>query len=428
MGFNKLDIFPKFDSQFESEARDKTIFGAALSVSSIIFIVFLIVAEFTLFFSTTTKHELFVDTSEVGQRMKINFNITFHHTPCDLISVDAIDSFGEFNNDVEKTSHKTRVTDGVITDEKVEELKNAPKINDKKDDKKDDKECQSCYGAEHHPGECCNTCAELRKAYEARGWTVDETDISIKQCAKERLRRSLALANREGCNLAGTLDVKRVQGNLHFIPGRSFTHFGSHMHDLTGSDVGKLNLAHTVNELGFGETYPGQRNPLDGKHRSEDEHLGKGADAEDVDELAQTATKTSDGAHHGALHSNPQAEGQHHTHPFGGGRFQYYVKVVPTWYERLYGGSVKTNQYSVTEHFTTETNAQNAVPGLFFIYDISPIMVHVWEARPYDSIVHFILEMCAIAGGVFTVAGLVDSFCYHGSRKVRQKMLLGKQG
>ena len=51
--------------------------------------------------------------------------------------------------------------------------------------------------------------------------------------------------------------------------------------------------------------------------------------------------------------------------------------------------------------------------GVFFIYDISPIMVTFREERPAFS--YFLTSLCAIVGGVFTVAGIVDSCIYSAS-------------
>ena len=41
------------------------------------------------------------------------------------------------------------------------------------------------------------------------------------------------------------------------------------------------------------------------------------------------------------------------------------------------------------------------LPGVFFFYDVSPIMVHYTESR--TPIYHFITEICAIVGGAVTV-------------------------
>jgi hypothetical protein len=43
-----------------------------------------------------------------------------------------------------------------------------------------------------------------------------------------------------------------------------------------------------------------------------------------------------------------------------------------------------------------------------------------------NSFLHFLTNVCAIVGGVFTVSGLVDSFVYHGDKLIRKKMEMGK--
>ena len=90
----------------------------------------------------------------------------------------------------------------------------------------------------------------------------------------------------------------------------------------------------------------------------------------------------------------------------GSGYFQYHIKVVPTIYEPLWGSPVHTNQYSYTELFRT-TQDIDKLPAVYFHYELSPIMAKVTESRrSYSS---FLTGLCAIVGGVFTVAGLIDS-------------------
>lgn len=52
--------------------------------------------------------------------------------------------------------------------------------------------------------------------------------------------------------------------------------------------------------------------------------------------------------------------------------------------------------------------------GVFFIYDISPIMVKFSEKK--KSLTYFLTSLCAIVGGVFTVAGIIDSAIYQLTR------------
>ena len=55
--------------------------------------------------------------------------------------------------------------------------------------------------------------------------------------------------------------------------------------------------------------------------------------------------------------------------------YQYFIKVVPTKYEYLNKTVIDTNQFSSTEHFRKIEGLQRGLPGVFFFYDLSPIMV-----------------------------------------------------
>jgi hypothetical protein len=58
------------------------------------------------------------------------------------------------------------------------------------------------------------------------------------------------------------------------------------------------------------------------------------------------------------------------------------------------------------------------------MYELSPIMVKFSEST--KSFAHFLTSLCAIVGGVFTVAGIVDSVLYQGMRTLKKKIDLGK--
>ena len=89
--------------------------------------------------------------------------------------------------------------------------------------------------------------------------------------------------------------------------------------------------------------------------------------------------------------------------------FQYFIKIVPTVYTSASGVSVHGNQYSVTSQThligPLERSDVRRIPGVFFIYDLSPFMVHIMEKRVgWGS---FLVSLCAIVGGVVSVAGLI---------------------
>ena len=131
----------------------------------------------------------------------------------------------------------------------------------------------------------------------------------------------------------------------------------------------------------------------------------------------------------------------------GGVMFQYFVKIVPTMY--VYSDQVHTLhclqksrgqeergelQSSVSSHqFSVTTNQKevgagsgDGLPGFFVQYDFSPLIVKFTERR--KSLSHFLVSLCAIVGGIFTVASLLDAAIYHSAKALQAKVDLGKAG
>lgn len=185
----------------------------------------------------------------------------------------------------------------------------------------------------------------------------------------------------EGCQVYGFLEVNKVAGNFHFAPGKSFQQSHVHVHDLQSFGLDNINMTHYIKHLSFGRDYPGIVNPLDG-----------------TDVTAQQASMM----------------------------FQYFVKVVPTVYMKVDGEVVRTNQFSVTRHEKIANGliGDQGLPGVFVLYELSPMMVKLTEKhRPFT---HFLTGVCAIVGGIFTVAGFIDSLIYHSARAIQKKIELGK--
>ena len=67
------------------------------------------------------------------------------------------------------------------------------------------------------------------------------------------------------------------------------------------------------------------------------------------------------------------------------------------------------------------TRKTNAV--FDFRYDMNPITIKYHENRP--PIYHFLTTVCAIVGGTFTVAGIIDS-CLFSAHEMIKKFELGK--
>lgn len=374
-----FDAYPKTLDDF----RVRTFSGAIVSIVSTVFILWLFFSEVAMYLTTEVQPELFVDTTR-GERLRINMDIIFHKLPCAYLSLDAMDISGEHQLDISHNILKKRLgPDGVplITAPPIKDDVNKKKLADGK--QADAPYCGSCYGAEERPNQCCNTCEEVRDTYLKKGWGLSIE--GIEQCQREGFAESLMEQQGEGCQVYGFLLVNKVAGNFHFAPGKSFQQHHMHVHDLQPfKGAGEFNLSHTIIRLSFGNEFPGIINPLDNVQKLE----------------------TS-----------------------GSGMFQYFIKIVPTIYENIDGDLIATNQFSVTEHYRSLSGSQeqghnHGLPGLFFMYDLSPIMVKFTEKQ--RTLAHFLTGVCAIVGGVFTVAGIIDSFIYHSMRSIKKKIELGK--
>ena len=59
---------------------------------------------------------------------------------------------------------------------------------------------------------------------------------------------------------------------------------------------------------------------------------------------------------------------------------------------------------------TRQKTQQAVLPGIFFIYDLSPFLIEVQKTS--TPFLHFFTKACAIVGGVISLSGVVDSAWY----------------
>jgi len=243
--------------------------------------------------------------------------------------------------------------------------------------------CGSCYGANPDPTGCCNTCDDIKRVYAERRWGFPDPS-TFEQCRRESRARSSKLQEGEGCNIYGTMEVARVTGSFTIAPvSRLPSAKLQRLAALSTEQVSAFNVTHQIKRLSFGTDFPGQHNPLD-----------------DV--------------------------WQHS--PGGAAVSRYFLKVVPTTYEFIGGRSVHTNQFSVTQYFKSLSvdSASSMVPCISFVFELTPLKVKKTERRG-GTFRNFLTRSAATIGGIFTVAGIVDSALYAGTRQI-QKLNMGKQG
>jgi len=386
----RFDAYAKPMDDFRIRTRS----GGILTVLSGLVMILLFASEFKDYLQPQMKEELFVDTSRTG-KLKINVDVIFSRISCDFLGIDAMDVSGEQHIDIEHNIYKRRLDlDGKPIDEaqKDNNLGAVSKIVNNTiltgDEAKNDTNlvvCQSCYGAETAERKCCNTCNDVREAYRLKTWKFDPR--GIEQCRDGLTSEIEERALKEGCQIYGYLEVNRVGGSFHIAPGKSFIINHIHVHDVNPFASTDFNVTHQIKHLSFGQKLDlesvnaGALNPLDG-----------------VEGIAEK----------GAM------------------MFQYYIKIVPTTYTQSDGSYFPSNQFSVTRHskVVSVMAGEGGMPGVFFSYEMSPVMVKY--SRKEKSLGHFLTGLCAIIGGVFTVAGILDKLIYNSSRLIEQKIELGK--
>jgi len=175
-----------------------------------------------------------------------------------------------------------------------------------------------------------------------------------------------------GCNFEAKFQVNKVPGNFHLS-----THSAA-------SQPSNPDMRHIVHSLRFGDdisnTYAhGSFNPLR-------ERL--------------------------VLEANGQSS------------HEYVLKVVPSIYEKIGGHVLVSYQYTFGyKEFLSYHHSGQIIPAIWFRYDLLPITVKYKERR--QPVYSFLTSVCAIVGGTFTVAGIIDSFLFTAS-EFYKKFELGK--
>ena len=95
-------------------------------------------------------------------------------------------------------------------------------------------------------------------------------------------------------------------------------------------------------------------------------------------------------------------------------RVGFFLNAVPSEFEADHAiGSVFTTEaFQLTASYETDYEYNEDL--IVFNYQISPIAVHYTNAK--ENIFEFLINICAIIGGIFTVSGIIDSILHKGSK------------
>ncbi|KAF0694984.1 Aste57867_14172 [Aphanomyces stellatus] len=358
----KVDVYPKLHREFKVQTEA----GATVSLVTMIIMAILFLSELRDYLTVNTHEHMVVDTS-TAEKLQITFDISYPALTCREAHMNAMDVAGDLQVNMHHTVFKTRLApDGTPIGDAMTHVPNAHP-----EDALPEDYCGSCYGNTHPAGlTCCNTCDQVKEAFMTGEKTLDDAD-KTEQCVRERGREEAESKDGEGCRLHGTMFVNRVAGNFHVGLGRTFHRQGRLVHQFLPGQQFTYNSSHIIHELYFGTPYPGMARPLDN--------------------TAKTADR-------------------------GGAVYQYFLKIVPTLYDNGYE-TLESNQFSYTQQtrYLDPWGTMSVLPGVFFIFELSAFVVQVDATSvPFT---HFLMRICAIVGGMVSIAGFVDSFIYHYFKK-----------
>lgn len=186
-----------------------------------------------------------------------------------------------------------------------------------------------------------------------------------------------------GCRLEGFVRVKKVPGNL-VISARSAAH---------SFDASQMNMSHVISRFSFGKMLT-PRVASDMKRLIP--YIGQSYDKLSGKAYITIAEKPSENV-----------------------TIEHYIQVVKT--------EVMTRSYKLVEEYEYTAHSSLihslSIPVAKFHFEPSALQVLISENA--HSFSHFLTNVCAIIGGVFTVAGILDSILHNTMRLVK-KVDLGK--
>jgi len=359
----QLDFYYKAD---DDVVQKRSKWGGAMTIACAIVLVYLVLSEIITYASNQTEDILTVDTRR-GEKLPINIDIKFPRLSCMDVTVDAVESTS--GETLEEATHqiiKQRFNkQGKPFSEGVQKALGKDEL------KPVGARCLPCLPIDPPRAlmrfargridaeTCCQTCADVREYLRTHALPQHLAEETA-QC-----KVNAPYTDDEGCRIYGYLEVPRGKGDFHIAAGTGFSQkheeHQHHIHQIDWSRIDKFNISHVVNKLSFGPAIPNVANPLD----------------------------------------------QHGITAYSLAQHIYMIQVIPTTYDN--GNDMfHTNQYSFTQHHHhVQMGPAFVLPGVYFRYDINPLMIHIHSKD--QSFANFLTRLCAIIGGLYVVFGIVYS-------------------
>lgn len=101
--------------------------------------------------------------------------------------------------------------------------------------------------------------------------------------------------------------------------------------------------------------------------------------------------------------------------------YEYYLKIVPTTYIDINEKSYRGNQFIF---YSNDLQSNMKLPMIYFRFDISPITIKYKIYK--ENFLNFLVQLFAIIGGIYTLAGIIDTIINSSIIHLINKANLGK--
>ncbi|KAK7257327.1 hypothetical protein RIF29_31213 [Crotalaria pallida] len=463
-----------FYRKIPRDLTEATLSGAGLSIVAALAMMFLFGMELSNYLSVSTSTSVIVDKSSDGDFLRIDFDISFPSLSCEFASVDVSDVLGTNRLNITKTIRKFSI-DSNLRPTGAEYHSGTVANAVKHDEEVDEESVEGSLSLTAHNFDkyvhqfpitvvnfyapWCSWCQRLKPSWEKAAKIIKERYdpeidgrilVAKVDCTQEgdlcrshhiqgypsirifrkgsdvrsehghehesyygdrdteslvKMLESLVISlptesqkpaledkshntkrpapSSGGCRIEGYVRVKKVPGNL-IISARSDAH---------SFDASQMNMSHVVHHLFFGRKISAMT-------------------MNDVKRLLPYI---------GSSHDRLKGRSFINTRDFEGNvTIEHYIQTVKTEVITRQGHKL-VEEYEYTAHSSVAHSLD--IPVAKFHIELSPMQVLITENQ--KSFSHFITSVCAIIGGVFTVAGILDSIL-HSTIRIIKKVELGK--
>jgi hypothetical protein len=357
----EVDLFPKPREDYQ---RQQTRYGAVVSLATVVLIAFLVLWEGIAYLYGRDAYDtdVTIDTG-ASDDMPVHLDVLFPNLQCHRLSIDVIDAVGTQIYNYSGTVHKLPCGVDRRSLYKGSQTDLALALQNGKAAKGET--CKMCpetlmRGVTDSEraviqSECCNSCEDVLNIFNRSGRAAPGIEF-IPQCLEQLSARG------RGCNVVGTLELKKVPVTVVLGPRRTGAGYSI-------SNILRLDTSHLINKLRIGN--------------------------ESVERFSEHGIAEPLSGHESAAETYLET--------------RYVVNVVPTTYRTRKSKNPKASTYEYSAQWSRRPilpGFSGRVPAMLIRFEPSAMQVNnIFQRKP---LTHFLVQLCGIVGGVFVILGFVD--------------------